>query len=121
MTMLMTLGIVSSIVRSGTEMWWNKAPSDYGDYPQIARIVNRMEQPILFCYGEWRLTQMICHRLDNSARLQLLADDVVPELSTEIGEAYLFNAPESARTNLEQGGNVIVEKTCGQLWKVVQQ
>jgi uncharacterized membrane protein len=64
-------GSLSCALRSRTEMWWNKSPGKYGDYPQIARIVNQSDQPVVYCYGEWRTTQMICHCLDSDVRVQL--------------------------------------------------
>ncbi len=34
-------GGISCAVRSQSEVWWNKVPDKYGDFPQIARIVNQ--------------------------------------------------------------------------------
>ncbi len=118
--MLLLAGTISCAVRSRNEMWWNKSPGKYGDYPQIAAIVNQSDQPVVYCFGPWRKTQMICHRLDPNVHLQLLSDETVPRLSTDFNEFFLFNPTEAARSNVEQNCDVRVEQTLGSLWKLVQ-
>jgi uncharacterized membrane protein len=117
---LILVGVVSCVVRSQRDTWWNKVPSKYGEYPQIARILNQASQPVMYSYGGWSKTQVICHRLDDKVRLQLLDDDQVPELSTDLHDVFLFNPTDADRSNIEQSYDVEVQRIRGALWKLAQ-
>lgn len=119
--LLVVAGTVSCAARSERDLWWNKVPDDYGDYPQIANTVNQVQQPLIYCYGHWRLTQMICHRLKDDVRLGLLSDDQLPQLSSGFDNVFLFSPTEVTRSNVENFYDVRVEQTHGPLWKIVRQ
>ncbi len=45
--MLITSGIISCALNSQAQVWWNKLPEKYQEYPEIAKIISQGKKPLL--------------------------------------------------------------------------
>ena len=114
---LISSGVLSCAISSQAEMWWNKLPSKYGHYPQIARIINQANEPLLLIYEGFN-PQVLGHLLDPKVRLQLLNESDMPEISDDFGDVFLLNPSESSRSELEKAYNSEFKQIYSSLWRL---
>ena len=124
--LLFLIGGVSCIQHAHAGMWWNKAPGKYQDYPRIAEVLNAATDPVVFCSGPWRFTQMLCHELEPNVRICLVQRMPLEVIRGQASEVFLFFPPDSeleSEIDAEEvnalKNNPVVEQRLGDLWQVV--
>jgi uncharacterized membrane protein len=94
-TALVTLalaGVLSCGVSSQAEVWWIKSVDRSGSYPEIARIINRSEAPLLISDSSRAIgTLSLSHRLDDKVMLQLIPEDRTPRVPDGFSDVFVLD------------------------------
>ncbi|MBL1211234.1 glycosyltransferase family 39 protein [Geminocystis sp. GBBB08] len=97
-----TVSIISNLISSNSETWWNKAPSYHN--PAIAKIINQAENPLVitekFDINEGNIIS-ISHNLKPETKLQLLDVNTPIKPHKEFPEIYVFNPSPEFRKKIE--------------------
>jgi uncharacterized membrane protein len=129
MVVLIVGGIISSVVSSQADYWWNKGGTH--NNPQIARIINSSSRPLLASdAGGANLGNILSlsHLLDQKVRFRLLPDPATQkyslesdpfELSDGFSDLFLFN-PSPATQKIIAEKNYKVKKVSieDNLWRI---
>lgn len=91
-----TFSIISNLISSNAETWWNKAPSYHN--AAIAKIINQAENPLLitknFDINPGNIISL-GHKLKPNIKLQLLGTDTIIIPYKNFTDIYIFNpSPE---------------------------
>jgi uncharacterized membrane protein len=120
--LLISAGVVSCIVYSQSEVWWNKKPST--NHIQSAEIVNKTKRPLLISSfsdsnpGELLSLSYLLHR---KVHLQLVADKNIPKIPQGFSDIFVFNPSETLKFGLKREYKSDVkpiEPSKLQLWKL---
>ena len=114
---IISSGVLSCVVRSQTEIWWNQLPDKYGHYPQIARIINQVNEPLLVSYHLFQ-TQILGHLLAPEVKLQLFNQSDIPKISHDFERVLLFDPSETAASKLEQVHQLRCKQIFTYLWEL---
>jgi uncharacterized membrane protein len=106
MAVLLSSGIISCIISSQAEVWWNKG----GNFkkpvmPQVARIINQSTRPLVItsCEGIWPINDKLSlsHLLASQVRFQLVNPPNMPQIYHGFSDVFLLNlSPETYRKEL---------------------
>jgi uncharacterized membrane protein len=114
---VMALGIGSCALNVRAEMWWNKFPIAYGDYPQEIRLINQADRPLLLT-NNLREMMMLSHQLDPKVRVQFLNDDDRPQIADGFSDVFLHSDSVVLRQNLAQQYPSDFKPIAKSLWKL---
>ncbi len=105
---LMMGGAVSCVAFLQADTWWNKGIAWY-DTHEIARQINRQQQPLLICSAvpPMNLGQVLAlsHRLHPDVRILLLDGSELPDNFSAAGEVFALNPSRQLLENLKQATN----------------
>ena len=111
MSGMISIGLVSCIVISQSEVWWNK--SNNVDNPSIARIINQADRPLLIgrlTEDDGRSIISLSYSLDPKVRLQLIYDEFkIPMISSNFNNIFLYNPSDELREKIEIEQNLKTE------------
>ena len=111
MSVMISMSVVSCIVISQSEVWWNK--SNNVDNPSIARIINQAERPLLIgrlTEDDGRSIISLSYSLDPKVRLQLIYDEFrIPMISSNFNNIFLYNPSDELRERIETEQNLKTE------------
>lgn len=103
LAIIFTLSILSNIISSNAQTWWNKIPSYHNAY--IANIINQTENPLVitevFDINEGNILS-ISHNLKPETKLQLLNTNTLIKAHPEFQEIYIFNPSPQLIKSLEK-------------------
>lgn len=103
---LVLCGIISCVISSQAETWWNKGTND--PIPQIAERINQSARPVLVCsLSSVRLYDLLSlsHRLGPSVRLRIMSQHNSYTGTDDLTDVFLLNPSKSMLEELEQKGN----------------
>jgi uncharacterized membrane protein len=106
MAVLLSSGIISCIISSQAEVWWNKGGSFKKPVmPEVARIINQSTHPLVIssCEGTWPINDKLSlsNLLASQVRLQLVIPPNRPQTSHSFSDVFFFNlSPETYRKEL---------------------
>lgn len=109
LAVLLTVGIISCSLSWQATTWWNKGVS-YTN-AETAAFLNQQNQPVIISnMGETTLGNIISlsYLLNQQARIQLVRDPAIPELSQE-GDRFLFFPSEVLIENLQTVDSLTIE------------
>jgi uncharacterized membrane protein len=112
---LLSVEIVSCIMISNAQVWWNKRPGN-SYVPQAAAIINRSQRPIVISDGGLISIQMLGHALDENVHLQIIETPSTPEIPQGYTDVFLFNTSEKVRFELKNKYSVNIKNVVGPLW-----
>ena len=121
---LLSLGMVSSAVRSVHAVWWNKSYAKSRYLPQVAQITNQSRNPLIISDEEPGRILSLCHRLNPTVNLQLVPPDFIPNFSKSDDQTiFLFRPSKSLQNTVENNPNVTLKKAYekGWIWQVISQ
>lgn len=116
-TALLVASLASAALYSQAEIWWNKLPDVWGDYPDIARSINSEQEPIVIAYSS-RKALVLSPMLDTNVRLFFPAASGVPELKFGSAGLFVLDPPDSTIADLAQALGMDLEHEVGELWKL---
>lgn len=110
MVVLVSMGIVSSVIISSAETWWNKQFSSCN--PHVARIINQANHPLVISDGnglifDHALSNVISlsYLLDKKVKIQLVIEPKIPKIPDGFSDMFLFTPSETLRDGLEKNSN----------------
>lgn len=132
MVILLAFGVISCVVSSHSQMWWNKSYHDYDH--QMAQLINQAPRPLLVCVGSHAVNAMpISYLLEPKVRLQLVIEPNLPKISEGFSDVFLYRPVEALLVKLKKeqryklepvykyNRNFLGQKESGVLlWKLVK-
>jgi uncharacterized membrane protein len=103
MVFLISGGLVSCVVYSQSEIWWNKKPSI--SHIQAADIINKTNRPLLvssFSDANPGELLSLSYLLAPKVRLQLVADKNIPKIPQGFSDIFVFNPSKSLKSGIER-------------------
>lgn len=119
---LISAGVVSCIVYSQSQVWWNKKPSD--THVQAASLINQTNRPLLITsYYRANLGELLSmsYLLNEKVRLQLVSEPNIPKIPQGFSDIFVFNPSPGLKSGIEQHYNYQIEPISPQelqLWKL---
>ena len=112
-------GLISCLVNSQMEMWWNKSPFKTRHNPEISRIINLSAHPLLVSDASVERVLSLCYRLDNHITLKLVLPQQSLEINRQFGDIFLYQPSSQLRKNIEEKLNYKVVSIYKKwLWKM---
>jgi len=90
--LVLGVGIVSCIVFSQSESWWNKKPNEH--YSQFARQINQAENPLLIARKENSLSYHVVpliYLLEPRVKVLLYSGKKIPEVKEKPSDIFVFD------------------------------
>jgi uncharacterized membrane protein len=121
---LISAGVVSCVVYSQSQVWWNKKPSD--NHVQSASIINQTNRPLIITsyYGaNFGELLSMSYLLNPKVQLQLVSEPNIPKIPDGFSDIFVFNPSKTLKSGLESNYNAKVEPIPPselQLWKLEQ-
>ncbi|MUL38158.1 glycosyltransferase family 39 protein [Gloeocapsopsis dulcis] len=119
LVVILSGGIVSCIISSQAETWWNKYSSYYN--PEIANIINQTNRPLVIS-SQKRVSRIasLSYELDLKVSVLLVSETELSSVINQFNEIFLFRPEVELQARLENDPNYKLEviHAPGQLWKV---
>ena len=123
--LVITCGVVSCVISSQAEMWWNKGDG-YANL-QVARIINQVKRPLLISnYGGINTNNLLSlsYLLEPKVRLKLVVDSKIRKIPNNFSNIFLFNPSKELQKRIETEQKYKVESVKPenlQLWKLIKE
>ncbi|MEA5599561.1 glycosyltransferase family 39 protein [Nostoc sp. UHCC 0252] len=121
---LIMSGIVSSTLNSQAQMWWNKFPEKYEEFPKIANIVSQGSKPLLISSTANILppVQILSYLLDPKVQYQIVGKNQLPKITSGFTDIFLFlfEPSDPLKTGIEKVYNSKLQQINQFLWKVTK-
>ena len=95
--MLISGGILSCIISSSTETWWNRGRSAEDEY-QAAKIINQADKPLLIATT---LPIDISHVLDSKVQIMLVELPNIPKIPKQFSNLFVIDPSRALQNELE--------------------
>ena len=106
MVLLLSVGVVSCVVYSQSDVWWNKKPSNI--HIQSASLINQTNRPLIISsYYETNLGELtsLSYLLDKKVRLQLVSEPNIPKITKGFSDIFVFGPSPNLKSGLEREYN----------------
>ncbi|MEL6458468.1 MAG: glycosyltransferase family 39 protein [Cyanobacteria bacterium J06621_15] len=113
---LIVSGIVSCGVSSQIPTWWNKSASKTRHNPEVARIINQSENPLVI--SDIRPGELLglTHLLQNTVNLQLVSSENTPQIPQNFKTVFIYRPSDILKD--KYGTQYNLEKVQSWLWKL---
>ncbi len=116
---LIASGVISCVASSFFPVWWHNSHTNSKYNPQVARIVNQAESPLLVTDEIPGRVLAFSHLLKPDVNLQLVVEPNIPKIPDNFGNAFLYRPSERLRQGIEQEQSFKIEPVYKDwLWKV---
>jgi uncharacterized membrane protein len=96
-------GMLSILISSQAEVWWTKSIDRSGSYPQIARLINRTEAPLLISDSSRAIgTLSISHLLKPNVSLKLLPEFRRQRIPSGFSDVFVLDGSKGYFRKLRQ-------------------
>jgi uncharacterized membrane protein len=122
MLLVISAGVLSGVVYSQSQVWWNKKPSD--NHVQAAQLINQTHQPLIITsYYRANLGELLSmsYLLNPDVKLQLVSEPDIPNIPQGFSNIFVFNPSNNLKSGLERNYTTNVEAIAPselQLWKL---
>ena len=119
---LISVEVISSTLSSQAQMWWNKMPELYQDYPKVATVVNRSKRPLVITDAGITSVQILGHLVDEKIRFQIVNDVQIINRQSGFSDIFIFTESTSSRLigNVQNAYDYQAHKVNDFLWKVTK-
>lgn len=110
LVLLISAGVVSCIVYSQSEVWWNKKPSD--THVRAATLINQTNRPLIISsYYRANLGELLSmsYLLNSKVKLQLVSEPNIPKIPQGFSDIFVFNPSVALKSGLEREYNYQVQ------------
>lgn len=115
---LLLSGILSCAVSSQASVWWHKSHSKSRYNPDVAKVINRSDRPLVISDQNPGMVLSLAHLLDSDVRLQLIQAPL-PPLSSEFATLYVYRPSNRLRDTLQHQPGLKLEPAYRDwLWKI---
>ncbi|MCW5313576.1 hypothetical protein GTQ43_07050 [Nostoc sp. KVJ3] len=122
--MVIIAGIISCTISSQAQMWWNKYPEKYQEFPKIASIINQSNKPLVISDVENTLppVQILSYLVDPKVRFQILEKNQLPEITNGFTDIFLFlfEPSDFLKAGIEKIYNSKLQHIDQSLWKIAK-
>lgn len=122
MLLLISGGVISSVISSQAETSWNKNRSITKYYPEMAQIINQAESPLVVSDGSATSILSLSYLLNPTVELKLVLQPTIPYIPKNFPEVFLFDTSDPMLQRLQQETNSKIELVAGKkdtkLWKL---
>ncbi len=117
---LITLEVISCTISSQSQMWWNKVPELYQEYPKIATMIDRADRPLVITDADLTSVQILGHLVNEKMRFQVVNHLQTIEAKPEFSDVFVFVESKSSKlkTNVEKAYDSPTIRVNDLLWKV---
>jgi len=117
---LIFCGVVSSTVSSHIEVWWHKSPTKSRHNPEIARIINSSDRPVVISDEIPGRILSLAHDLDGDVGIRLVAPPYDFDIDPNREPLYFYRPSDPLKANIQQRYNVRFVKAFdkGWLWEI---
>lgn len=115
---VISTGILSCVVSSQAETWWNKGSHAN---PQIARIINKTNNPLLISSNNSLNIgdlMSLSHLLKDKVKMQLVIEPDIPNIPNGFSDIFLYNPSKIFQSKLEKIYTLNVIYKRGRLWRL---
>lgn len=122
LVLIISAGVVSCIVYSQSQVWWNKKPSD--THVRAATLINQTNRPLIISsYYRANLGELLSmsYLLNPKVKFQLVSDPQIPKIPQEFSDIFIFNPSVALKSGIEKNYNYQVkpiEPSELQFWKL---
>ncbi len=119
---LLSGGVLSCVVSSQAEVWWNKGSSITKHDPQVARIINQAAHPLLISNTDGGddigYVMSLSYLLEPKVKLQLVMQPNIPKIADGFSNVFLFRPFNGLRDGLEKEYKMKFVHRVGKLWEL---
>jgi uncharacterized membrane protein len=116
---LISSGVISCAVSSYFDIWWHNSHTNSKYNPEVARIVNQTERPLLVTDEIPGRVLSFSYLLEPDVNLQLVVEPNIPQIPGEFSHVFLYRPSEGLQLGIEKEQNFRIEKVYKDwLWKV---
>ncbi|MEH2289497.1 glycosyltransferase family 39 protein [Nostoc sp.] len=117
-------GVVSCVVHSQAQIWWNQFPEKYQKYPEIANIINQSQKPLLISDEDNILPplQVLSELIDPKVRFQIVGKNQLPEITNGFSDIFLFlfEPSDFLKAGVEKVYKSKLQQVDNFLWKITK-
>ncbi|MHC5609469.1 MAG: glycosyltransferase family 39 protein [Nostoc sp.] len=115
-------GVTSCLIQSQAQIWWNKLPEKYQEYPKIANIISQGNKPLLISDTDNILPpiQMLGYLVDPKVKFQIVEKNHLPEITNGFTDIFLFNPSELLKAGIEKIYNSKLQQINDLMWKITK-
>lgn len=99
LSLLLTMGVLSCVVSTQSQQWWNKAPTY--SYPQVAKIINQAPQPLLISNTGPGNILPLTYLLKPEVHLQLVSANQQVQVAQDFPNIFVYRPSKSMQKQLE--------------------
>ncbi|MBN3926607.1 glycosyltransferase family 39 protein [Nostoc sp. NMS4] len=116
--------VVSCIVHTQPQIWWNQVPEKYQAYPQMANIINQGNKPLLISDEDNIIPplQVLSNLIDPKVQFQIVANNQLPEITNGFSDIFLFlfEPSDFLKAGIEKVYNSKLQQVSPFLWKITK-
>ncbi|WP_414513791.1 glycosyltransferase family 39 protein [Nostoc sp. PCC 9305] len=116
--------VVSCVVHSQAQIWWNQVPDKYQEYPQIANIINQGKKPLLISDEDNIIPplQVLSELIDPKVQFQIVGKNQLPEITNGFSDIFLFlfEPSDFLKAGIEKVYNSKLQQVNQYLWKITK-
>ncbi|MDZ8030699.1 glycosyltransferase family 39 protein [Nostoc sp. DedSLP04] len=117
-------GVVSCIVHSQPQIWWNQFPEKYQEYPHIAHIINQAKKPLLISDEDNIIPplQVLSNLIEPKVQFQIVGKNQLPEITNGFSDIFLFlfEPSDFLKAGIEKVYNSKLQQVDDFLWKITK-
>ncbi len=117
---LITIEIISCCISSQSQMWWNKLPEVYKEYPIVANAIDRTERALVITDADINDLQVLGHLVDRQTKFQILRPQQTPLINVGFSEIFLFSPSASLKAAIQKVYKSPIVKVNDLLWQVTK-
>ena len=105
---LLSAGVVSCVISSPAETWWNK----YGSYynPQVAKIINQAQRPLLISSGYLPRVLSLSYLLQPKVSIQFVEPANLSQIPEGFSDVFFYRPGEELQSRLTKHLKYKIEK-----------
>ncbi|MGF1938699.1 MAG: glycosyltransferase family 39 protein [Nostoc sp. ChiQUE02] len=117
-------GVVSCTLNSQAQIWWNKIPEKYQEFPKIANIVSQGNKPLLISDADNLVSPIVilAYLADPKVRFQVVEKNQLPEITNDFSDIFLFlfEPSDFLKAGIEKVYNSKLQQINKFTWKVTK-
>ncbi|MBN3908767.1 MAG: glycosyltransferase family 39 protein [Nostoc sp. NMS1] len=118
---VITGGVISCSLNSQAQIWWNKLPEGYHEFPKIANIISQGNQPLLISDDSIIPSiQVLGHLVDRKVQFQIVKKNHLPEITNGFTDIFLFNCSDYLKAGIEKIYSSKLQQINPLLWKLTK-
>lgn len=124
LVLLISAGVISNIVSSQAESWWNKNQAETKYYPRIAEVINQGINSLVISDTSETNILALSYLLHPQVKLRLVSEGDWSNLAVQSQNqtVFVFDGPEALINHLQREKNLtlnrVFEQKIAQLWQI---